>query len=216
MPVDQLDPRTALVLIDLQKGITSLPTETPGDVIVQRAAQLATAFQSKVTVTSVAPIVASVGRSAGPIDSTDPPEEHIRELKDARAYLEGQGIQGDYVPAVGQPHHPRPLVPAAVPYPCVHEDQPEPVREGGVPARAGAAARGVRADVPGCAINRCWDVPECAIGQLRRCAGMCQKCPDVPECAIPREMRKTNPNSSLNSFRPEASFAQLDTPHPHS
>jgi nicotinamidase-related amidase len=47
MPVQQLDPRTALVLIDLQKGITALPTETSADVIVERAAQLAKAFRNR-------------------------------------------------------------------------------------------------------------------------------------------------------------------------
>ena len=47
MPVQQLDPRTALVLIDLQKGITALATETPGDVIVERAARLAKAFRER-------------------------------------------------------------------------------------------------------------------------------------------------------------------------
>ena len=47
MPVQQLDPRTALVLIDLQKGITALPTATPSDVIVERAAQLARAFRER-------------------------------------------------------------------------------------------------------------------------------------------------------------------------
>lgn len=47
MPVQQLDPRTALVLIDLQKGITALPTETPADVIVERAARLARAFRER-------------------------------------------------------------------------------------------------------------------------------------------------------------------------
>ena len=47
MPIEQLDPRTALVLIDLQKGITALPTETPADVIVERAAQLAKAFRNR-------------------------------------------------------------------------------------------------------------------------------------------------------------------------
>lgn len=47
MPVQQLDSRTALVLIDLQKGITALPTETPGDVVVERAARLAQAFRER-------------------------------------------------------------------------------------------------------------------------------------------------------------------------
>jgi nicotinamidase-related amidase len=47
MPVQQLDPRTALVLIDLQKGITAMPTIEPSDVIVQRAATLARAFRER-------------------------------------------------------------------------------------------------------------------------------------------------------------------------
>lgn len=47
MPVQQLDPRTALVLIDLQKGITAMPTVEPGDVIVERAARLARAFRER-------------------------------------------------------------------------------------------------------------------------------------------------------------------------
>jgi nicotinamidase-related amidase len=42
----ELDPRTALVLIDLQKGITALPTVHPSADIVARAARLAAAFRS--------------------------------------------------------------------------------------------------------------------------------------------------------------------------
>ena len=37
MPVKTLDSRTALVLIDLQKGITAMPTVEPADAIVERA-----------------------------------------------------------------------------------------------------------------------------------------------------------------------------------
>jgi len=47
MPVQSLDPRTALVLIDLQKGITALPTVDSADVIVERAAMLARAFRER-------------------------------------------------------------------------------------------------------------------------------------------------------------------------
>jgi nicotinamidase-related amidase len=47
MPVQDLDPRTALVLIDLQKGITAMPTIESGDVIVERAAKLARAFRER-------------------------------------------------------------------------------------------------------------------------------------------------------------------------
>ena len=41
-----LDPATALVLIDLQRGITAMPTVHPADEIVDRAARLARAFRA--------------------------------------------------------------------------------------------------------------------------------------------------------------------------
>lgn len=70
---------------------------------LERTAQLATAFKSEVVVTSVSPIVASIGRSAGAIDSTDPPEKHAEELAKAREYLDGQGIKAEYQGAIGYP-----------------------------------------------------------------------------------------------------------------
>jgi nucleotide-binding universal stress UspA family protein len=70
---------------------------------LERAAQLTKAFDSELIVTSVAPIMTSIGRSAGPIDPTDTPAEHVEELKHAKSYLEGEGLQADYVPALGHP-----------------------------------------------------------------------------------------------------------------
>lgn len=46
MTVDRLAPETALVLIDLQHGITSLPAVHPADAVVARAARLAAAFRA--------------------------------------------------------------------------------------------------------------------------------------------------------------------------
>jgi nicotinamidase-related amidase len=46
MPVTKLDPKTALVIVDLQKGIVALPTAQPTDVVVARSAKLADAFRS--------------------------------------------------------------------------------------------------------------------------------------------------------------------------
>jgi nucleotide-binding universal stress UspA family protein len=70
---------------------------------LERAAELAQAFDSKVIVTSVAPVQVPIARGAGPIDPTDPPEAHVEELKHARSYLEGRGIQADYQQAIGHP-----------------------------------------------------------------------------------------------------------------
>ena len=70
---------------------------------LERAGQLAKAFDAELIVASVAPVMTNIGRSAGPVDPTDPPSEHIEELKHAQAYLEGEGVQADYVPGLGHP-----------------------------------------------------------------------------------------------------------------
>ena len=41
-----LDPETALILIDLQHGITALPTVHPSEQVVARGARLADAFRA--------------------------------------------------------------------------------------------------------------------------------------------------------------------------
>ncbi|MER5305044.1 isochorismatase family protein [Streptomyces lasiicapitis] len=47
MTATTLDPKTALVLVDLQKGITALPSVHPSEQIVERGARLADAFRAK-------------------------------------------------------------------------------------------------------------------------------------------------------------------------
>jgi len=61
MPVTQLDTNAALIVIDLQKGIVTIPTAHPISEIVARSAQLARAFRERglpvvlVNVTAPAP-----------------------------------------------------------------------------------------------------------------------------------------------------------------
>lgn len=47
MPLTKLDSTAALIVIDLQKGILSMPTVHPASEIVDRAAQLARAFRER-------------------------------------------------------------------------------------------------------------------------------------------------------------------------
>jgi nucleotide-binding universal stress UspA family protein len=70
---------------------------------LERAAELATAFGSKLIVTSVAPLFIGAGRSGGPTDREDSPAEHREQLADARDALASRGVQAEFVPAVGEP-----------------------------------------------------------------------------------------------------------------
>jgi nucleotide-binding universal stress UspA family protein len=70
---------------------------------LERAADLAEAFGAKLVVTSVAPVLVGIARSAGPLDPVDSPEEHREQLQDARKLLEARGIKAEYAPAIGEP-----------------------------------------------------------------------------------------------------------------
>ena len=71
MPLTTLDPKSALVVIDLQKGLQGVSTADPLDDIIDRAAELAAAFRRHqlpvvlVNVTGQAPGRTEARRSAG-------------------------------------------------------------------------------------------------------------------------------------------------------
>lgn len=75
----------------------------PAQRALERAAELAEAFKSKVIVTSVARVLATPGRATGGVDPTDPPEAPTEELAQARSFLQQRGITAEYQPAVGDP-----------------------------------------------------------------------------------------------------------------
>jgi nucleotide-binding universal stress UspA family protein len=70
---------------------------------LERAAELAKAFDSEVLVTSVAPLLVGSPRATGPIDPTDSPAHHDEELQHARALLGERGVDAELVAAIGDP-----------------------------------------------------------------------------------------------------------------
>jgi nucleotide-binding universal stress UspA family protein len=76
----------------------------PSQRALDRAAELAKAFGAKLIVTSVAPVLVSVGgRGLGAIDPVDTPAMHEQELEHARATLAGLGVEADFQAAIGEP-----------------------------------------------------------------------------------------------------------------
>lgn len=67
---------------------------------LERAAMLSKGLGARLIVTSVVPV--QMGRGASS-DSLDGVSEHAQELDEARSYLEGQGIQAEFVEATGEP-----------------------------------------------------------------------------------------------------------------
>ena len=77
----------------------------PAKRALERAAELATAFDSRVIVTSVARLLvgAAVARGVGPIDPLDEPELHRDALEHAETFLTERGINGQYEVLLGDP-----------------------------------------------------------------------------------------------------------------
>jgi nucleotide-binding universal stress UspA family protein len=76
----------------------------PSQRALERAADIAEKFGSRLVVTSVTPVMAPSGThgTAG-IDPTDPPAEHEAELQQAQAYLSGRNLAAELQSAIGDP-----------------------------------------------------------------------------------------------------------------
>jgi nucleotide-binding universal stress UspA family protein len=87
-----------------QKILVGYDETEPSKRALERAADLAKAFGSKLVVASVAPTIEPAsGRGAGGIDPTDTPEDHIAELDRAREYLNSVAVEAEYQAAIGEP-----------------------------------------------------------------------------------------------------------------
>jgi nucleotide-binding universal stress UspA family protein len=77
----------------------------PAKRALARAAELATAFDSRLIVTSVARLLVggAVAHGGGPIDPLDEPELHREALDHAETFLTERGIHGQYEVLLGDP-----------------------------------------------------------------------------------------------------------------
>jgi nicotinamidase-related amidase len=120
MPLTQLDATAALIVIDLQKGITGMPTARPATGVISRASQLAKAFRKRglpvvlVNVTGRAPGRSDAGfpKFAFPPDWSDlvpeldsQPSDHLVSKQrwgafigtDLHEYLQQKGVTQVFV-----------------------------------------------------------------------------------------------------------------------
>ena len=70
---------------------------------VRRVAELAKALEAGVVVTSVTPLLHSVGRGIGPYDPADPPPRHEALARNAASLLAEQGVRTTTVTPLGDP-----------------------------------------------------------------------------------------------------------------
>ena len=73
------------------------------DRALERAVTLSKALETELIVVSVAPVLMPAGRGSGGVDLADTPDMHREELAHARAFLEREGIEAEYVPVIGEP-----------------------------------------------------------------------------------------------------------------
>ena len=75
----------------------------PSKRALERAADFAEKFGSRLLITSVAPVMIPTGHGTAGVDPTDPPKQHELELEHAQAYLTGRNLSAELQPAIGDP-----------------------------------------------------------------------------------------------------------------
>lgn len=75
----------------------------PSKRALERAADLAEKFGSRLLITSVAPVMIPSGHGSAGVDPIDPPQQHEIELEHAQAYLAGRDLSAELQPAIGDP-----------------------------------------------------------------------------------------------------------------
>jgi len=75
----------------------------PAQRALERAALFANAFGSRLVVTSVAPVSTTAGGRSIGADPADTASDSVAELAAARSYLNEQGIEAEYLEAIGHP-----------------------------------------------------------------------------------------------------------------
>jgi nucleotide-binding universal stress UspA family protein len=70
---------------------------------LERAAQLAPAFDARVLVASIAPALHPVGHGAGPYDPADPPEHHRELAEQGATALAARGVTAEHISGLADP-----------------------------------------------------------------------------------------------------------------
>src|SRR5258707_3776135 len=77
MPLTQLDPKPALIVIDLQKGIVALPTAHPSAEITAKSSALARAFRAHGLPVILVNVAGGAPGRAGGKPSFNPPADWV-------------------------------------------------------------------------------------------------------------------------------------------
>jgi len=87
----------------MKKIVVGYDASPEADRALERAAEVAKAFDAEVIVTSVARLLVGGGKGLAGIDPVDPPELHAQENEKARARLEELGVKAKTVDGLGDP-----------------------------------------------------------------------------------------------------------------